>query len=52
MRRGENGGKPLGKAKPRTRERLEPLGRERALIHKTLVLTGLRKDEVASITVG
>ena len=31
---------------------LERLGRERALIYKTLVLTGLRKGELASITVG
>ncbi len=31
---------------------MEVLGRERALIYKTLVLTGLRKGELASITVG
>ncbi len=31
---------------------MESLGRERALIYKTLVLTGLRKGELASITVG
>ena len=30
----------------------EQLGRERALIYKTLVLTGLRKGELASLTVG
>ena len=30
----------------------EQLGRERALIYKTLVLTGLRKNELASLTVG
>jgi len=30
----------------------ERLGRERALIYKTMVLTGLRKGELASITVG
>jgi len=30
----------------------ERLGRERVLIYKTLVLTGLRKNELASITVG
>src|SRR5262249_40763419 len=34
------------------RERLELLGRERALLYKTLVLTGLRKGELASLTVG
>ena len=31
---------------------MEWLGRERALIFKTLVLTGLRKDELASLTFG
>ncbi len=31
---------------------LERLGRERALIYKTLVLTGLRRGELASLTVG
>ena len=31
---------------------LERLGRERALIYKTLVLTGLRKGELASLTAG
>lgn len=31
---------------------LERVGRERALIYKTLVLTGLRKGELASLTVG
>jgi hypothetical protein len=33
------------------RTRRERLGRERALIYKTLVLTGLRKGELASLTV-
>ena len=32
-------------------EQLETTGRERALIYKSLVLTGLRKGELASITV-
>ena len=32
--------------------KLERLGRERAMIYKTLVLTGLRKNELASLTVG
>ena len=31
---------------------LDALGRERALIYKALVLTGLRKGELASLTVG
>ncbi|MBL8815962.1 MAG: site-specific integrase [Planctomyces sp.] len=32
--------------------KLDRLGRERALIFKTLVLTGLRKGELAAVTVG
>jgi len=32
--------------------KLERLGRERALIYKTLLLTGLRKREIASLTIG
>ena len=50
VRRGKD--KPLAEVKPRTREQLERLGRERALTYKTLVLTGLRKNELPSITVG
>ena len=42
----------MAKVGPEIRERLEALGRERALIYKTLVLTGLRKAELASLTVG
>jgi len=52
MRRGKNKGKPVAKVRPETRRRLEALGRERALIYKTLVLTGLRKGELASLSVG
>ena len=33
-------------------QKLERLGRERALIYKMLVLTGLRRGELASLTVG
>jgi len=33
-------------------EELDRTGRERALIYKTLVLTGLRRGELASLTVG
>ena len=51
IRRGKNKGKPLSKVKPQTRQQLARLGRERALIYKTLVLTGLRRNELASITV-
>jgi len=38
--------------RPAVQQRLEQIGEERALIHKTLVLTGLRKGELASLTVG
>lgn len=52
VRRGEDKGKPLANLSPETRGELLRLGRERALVYKTLVLTGLRKGELASITVG
>ncbi len=50
-RRGANKGKQTRELKPEIAAKLERLGRERALIYKTLVLTGLRKEELASITV-
>ncbi len=37
---------------PEVLKRLDRLGRERELIYRTLVLTGLRKGELASLTVG
>jgi len=52
IRRGKHKGEAHAKLKPETVARLEMLGRERALIYKTLVLTGLRKGELASLTVG
>jgi len=52
VRRGTAKGKPQAKVSPETRENLLRIGRERALIYKTLVLTGLRKGELTSITVG
>ena len=52
IRRGVRSGEVAGKLRDDVRERLERLGRERALIYKTLVLTGLRKGELASLTVG
>ena len=39
-------------ANPDLIAKMETLGRERELIYKTLVLTGLRKGELASVTVG
>ncbi len=52
IRRGERRGELGAKIGDGERERLTDLGRERALIYKTLVLTGLRKNELASLTVG
>ena len=52
VRKGPRTGRALRRRAPRSaRRRLERLGRERALIYKTLVLTGLRKGELASLTV-
>src|SRR5262249_46308628 len=44
-------GERYAKVRPEVRGRLEILGRERALIYKALVLTGLRKGELESLTV-
>jgi len=52
IRRGKNKGQTIAVLSEETRNQLEQLGRERALIYKTLVLTGLRKNELASLTVG
>jgi len=51
IRRGKNKGAHTAKIRPEVRDHLIMLGRERALIYKTLVLTGLRKSELASITI-
>jgi integrase len=51
VRRGKRKGEALANVRPEVRERLEAVGRERALIYKTLVLTGLRKGELSSLTV-
>lgn len=50
IRRGKDKGKPLANVTDETRVQFDRLGRERALIYKTLVLTGLRKGELTSIT--
>jgi integrase len=52
IRRGKRKGQQAANLDSLTVEKLERLGRERALIYKTLVLTGLRKGELASLTVG
>jgi hypothetical protein len=51
VRRGPRKGERYANLRPEVRERLALLGRERALTYKTLVLTGLRKGELASLTV-
>jgi Phage integrase family len=51
VRKGPRKGERYANVRPEVRARLELLGRERALIYKTLVLTGLRKGELSSLTV-
>ena len=51
IRRGKRKGELSANLRPETVERLEQLGRG-SLIYKTLLSTGLRKGELASITVG
>ncbi|HEX3313583.1 MAG TPA: site-specific integrase, partial [Gemmataceae bacterium] len=51
IRRGARVGKAIANLKPETIATLDRLGRERALLYKALVLTGLRKNELASLTV-
>jgi integrase len=52
VRRGKHKGQAVAKVRPEVVEQLQRLGVERCLIYKTLVLTGLRKNELASLTVG
>jgi integrase len=52
VRKGPRKGERYANVRPEVRERLDLLGRERALIYKTLLLTGLRKGELAALNVG
>ena len=52
VRRGKDAGKQKAKLRDATRQRLTKLGRERGLTYKTYLLTGLRKSELATLTVG
>ena len=52
VRRGRDAGKPKANVRESVKDELRRLGWERALIYKTFVMTGLRKKELASITVG
>ena len=51
VRRGPRKGERYADVRPAVRERLQRLGRERALIYKTLLLCGLRKAELSALTV-
>ena len=51
VRRGKRKGEGYANVRPEMRERLDAVGRERALIYETLVLTGLRMNELGSLTV-
>ena len=51
VRRGKHKGEAVAVLRDETQQRLDLLGRERALIYKTLILTGLRKGELTSLTV-
>ena len=52
IRRGKRKGEHVAKVRLNVRARLERLGRERGLIYRTLVLTGLRRGELAGLTWG
>ena len=52
IRRGKNTGQRTAKLSDSRRDELDRLGQERALIYKTLILTGLRKNELRTLTVG
>jgi len=52
VRRGKRKGAAVAAIQDETRRRLDRLGQERALIYKTLVLTGLRKGELTTLTKG
>ena len=51
IRRGKNKGKLSAEVRPVVVARLEELGRERALIYRTLLFTGLRSDELRTLAV-
>ena len=52
IRRGNRRGEAGAILRVGTVQKLDRLGRERALLYKVLVLTGLRKNELASLSVG
>jgi integrase len=51
VRRGPRKGQPIRRLKAATVARLEALGRQRVMIYKVLLMTGLRKGELAALKV-
>jgi integrase len=51
VRTGKRTGQAVANVRPEVRQGLEALGRERGLIYKTLVLTGLRLNELSTLSV-
>jgi integrase len=51
IKRGPRRGRPEAEIRPETRAAIERTGWEHSLIYKTLVLTGLRRGELASLEV-
>src|SRR5262249_24512399 len=52
IRRDKRKGQAVAKLSAETRAQLEWLGRERALVYKTFLLTGLRRGELEALTAG
>ena len=52
VRKGKRKGETYAQLRDETKAKLERLGWERTLTYKTLILTGLRKGELTSVTVG
>lgn len=52
VRRDNRKGERFAALRPETVARLQALGREQALVYKTLVLTGLRRNELRTLTIG
>ena len=52
IRRGKNKGKLLAEVSESERRRLRRVGQQRALVYKFMMLTGIRRSEAASVTVG
>ena len=51
IRRGKRKGERTADVRPEVVERLLALGRERVLVYRTLIYTGLRRDELRTLTV-